>query len=596
MEVGVELLRGSAATAFQEFAELIVEAGERPTAEGDEDKARKILDSLPLLIEPQTRVQFVDRALGGKLRALAEGLREWPESEQLPIIEALIGRWRQMDERGVFDLDLEDVTNWLAAHREAGKRDDRVGAVVDCVKLRPPANVRVRRRLPHAGSQKLVYEAVWQVGERTSAVALKQLRATARDALTRELLAHPLSLSHPNIVQTYSLQNNASPPEEFLVESWLRHPLDDTWRAAGVHEASRLLVEMTRALAFLHDLTLIHGDVKPDNIGIDGDRFVLLDFGIARPRTKFTAEVTPTGSLRTRAPELLTGAGIHAEKTDVWALGATVFNVVTGRFPLFRREGDEVPKAIGSHGEKARARFAAELKRRATKEWAELLAPVLNPEAAELEEARLFREHERFRRLLDKMLARDPEERPTASDVLHEALGTLPAFIGESGGRVFAPGDELRQLDSYLGDHRDLRLLPEHKRREFIDRLNDLEESLKAQRYRQALAAELVEHYENLAAADTLGKVEREEIERLFSDLRNFRGTLADREDDRLLAQVRARLDIKVAGEDEDYRAFLTTLERRVEEVAGRTGPAAYDDGAFVRRLTEFRQALHERP
>ena len=55
----------------------------------------------------------------------------------------------------------------------------------------------------------------------------------------------------------------------------------------------------------MHQLGLVHGDIKPDNIGKKEGRFVLLDFGICRSAEKFTADTTATGSLRTRAPELL---------------------------------------------------------------------------------------------------------------------------------------------------------------------------------------------------------------------------------------------------------------------------------------------------
>src|SRR6266545_5017094 len=210
------------------------------TAERTQEQPLDVgVESLPLFHEPLTRAEFTRRALSGRLRRVAEALRYWPDEEAVPIVEALLKRWRQMDERDIFDLDLDDLVAWLEAHRQAEKVKDRSGAVVNCIELRPPPAVRVLRRLPHAGSQKVVYEATWRIGERTVPVALKQLRAAARDALTRELLAHPLSLSHPNIVRTYSLQNAEVPPEDFLVEAWLKHPRLDQevlWRHLGVLE------------------------------------------------------------------------------------------------------------------------------------------------------------------------------------------------------------------------------------------------------------------------------------------------------------------------------------------------------------------------
>ena len=44
-----------------------------------------------------------------------------------------------MDDRDLFDLDLDDLVRWLEEHRGAEKADDRSAGVIDCIKLRPPA-------------------------------------------------------------------------------------------------------------------------------------------------------------------------------------------------------------------------------------------------------------------------------------------------------------------------------------------------------------------------------------------------------------------------------------------------------------------------
>jgi serine/threonine protein kinase len=574
MEVGVELLRGKAAIAFQEVAELIYE-----TRKSHSEEVKK----------------YASGALGRELRAIAAALSDWSESEATAVVAALKSRSQEIVRHSRVDLDLAQVPDWLDRHRSAARREDRSGGVIDCIRLHPPEDVRVVRRLAHAGSQKVVYEGTWRIGERDVPIALKQFREAARGAFTRELLTHPLSLSHPNIVRTYALRNRESPAEDFLVESWLRRVLSDNWVAEGLHEAARLLVDLARALTFLHDLGLIHGDVKPDNIGVDSGRYILLDFGIARPRARFTGDVTPTGSLRTRAPELLTGTGLHAEKSDVWAMGATVFMTLVGRYPLFHRTGDDVPKAVGSKGAKAREALAEELRRRVDHDWETLLAPVLDPAAADSIEARFLCEHDRFRRLLASTLAREPRDRPTALEVLHEALGALPSLVGESMGRVFAPDEELRQLDRYLGNDKELALLPDRKREELLDRLGELEESLRAQRHSRALAQELLERYgDELPRSKNLAMAERERISELIVLIRDFKGTNRDIEEERVLDRVRIRLDVSVRTEDERYTTFLTELEDRLRTIVSSEELAGYDRGEFVRRADEFRQSLGE--
>ena len=182
--------------------------------------------------------------------------------------------------------------------------------------------------------------------------------------MARELRSNPLTLKHPNIIETHLLRNAKN--ESFLVEQWIPDVLRDDWLCEGIEEAANLLYNLADAVAFLHNEGLVHGDIKPDNIGKQNDAFILLDFGICRPVEEFTGEATATGSLRTRAPELLTdGSYVDPKKVDVWAIGATVFNFLERRFPLIDR-GEYIPRLTELE---KRAAFQAELVRRVGAEW-----------------------------------------------------------------------------------------------------------------------------------------------------------------------------------------------------------------------------------
>ena len=152
------------------------------------------------------------------------------------------------------------------------------------------------RRLPQQGSQKIVFEASWGLYQKT--VILKKL-LNPEILLHREMQSFPLSTNeHPNIIKTYTLSNRS---ETFLVEDKIR-TLDDTWTSHGTEETALLIHDIAAALCYLDDKGLVHGDIKPDNIGLDQRRFVLLDFGICRPASEFVGAYAATGSLRTRAP------------------------------------------------------------------------------------------------------------------------------------------------------------------------------------------------------------------------------------------------------------------------------------------------------
>lgn len=220
----------------------------------------------------------------------------WSDEESATLINA----YAKERERGR-QVDLSALTRWVLAHH------NDADAVIECLMLEPPEEVELLRRLSRQGSQKRVFLATWRL--RQQEVVLKQVIGPAESAariVARELQAYPLNLSHPNIIETYALHNAKG--EVFLVERLVPEVLNDTSPYKGVHETANLLYDVAKALKFLHDNGLVHGDVKPDNIGHRGDDYVLLDFGICRPKHLFTPTVTPTGSIRTRAPEFADSA------------------------------------------------------------------------------------------------------------------------------------------------------------------------------------------------------------------------------------------------------------------------------------------------
>jgi serine/threonine protein kinase len=318
--------------------------------------------------------------------------------------------------------------------------------VLDCLALKPPNGISILRRLSLAGSQKKVFLATWTLTQRE--VVVKQLIATdeVRDRIVaREAQAHPLSLRHPNIIETNVLHHEGEP---FLVEEYLQSVLADDRYAHGVEDASSLLFDIASALSYLHDtLGWVHGDIKPDNIGIRNGRYTLLDFGICRPIAQFTADATATGSLRTRAPELLT-AGTYsgdARAVDMWALAATVFNFWLHRYPLF--DASEAPPRI-SHPEQ-RSAFEHLLMDRALNEWDRRVVQPLSGMPVEL------------RDIVRSILDFDPSHRASAKALLDAAKTRLAPFLahGREGERL-SPRDEADQILQHFPSDEVLRVLP----------------------------------------------------------------------------------------------------------------------------------------
>ena len=185
-------------------------------------------------------------------------------------------------------------------------------------------------RLSHNGKQKLVFRAKWKPIQRVVIVKYHRDEKRRAELTEMEMVAHPLSLSHPNVVETHVV---GSTPELFLVENEVTALKNDR-HLQGMDEAVTLLCHIARALSFLQRKDYIHADIKPENLGLDRDRFILMDFGVCKKLDKFDRATDEAGTVRTRAPEVLAKSSPRSFKSDLWSLAASLFRILTKRFPL----------------------------------------------------------------------------------------------------------------------------------------------------------------------------------------------------------------------------------------------------------------------
>ena len=150
-------------------------------------------------------------------------------------------------------------------------------------------------------------------------------------------------LSHPHIVPVYAFGEQDG--LLYLVMPIMRESLRDRMTREGVlpiNESARLVVQIAAALDAAHAQGIVHRDVKPENILLDTDgKAHLTDFGIARDMdflrqtgTNRTLAATglPVGTPEYMAPEQLRATPVD-QRADIYALGAVLYELLTGRAP-----------------------------------------------------------------------------------------------------------------------------------------------------------------------------------------------------------------------------------------------------------------------
>ncbi|MGW0825118.1 protein kinase domain-containing protein [Streptomyces sp. NPDC002845] len=244
---------------------------------------------------------------------------------------------------------------------------------------------------------------VWQAEDEVldRQVALKRLHARPhladdeRDTLyerTRREARSAARITHPNVVVVHDVVEDEGTPC-IVMEYVPSTTLDDLLKGGGTlppEEAARIGIGMIAALRAAHAAGVLHRDVKPGNVLLGaGGRVVLTDFGIATATGTSTLTRTGeiVGSIDYIAPERIRGL-TPGPASDLWALGATLYQAVEGRAPFRRDTAVETAYAIA----------------------VDPLEPMKQAGALEP--------------LIETLLSKDPDERPSAEGV-ERALRTV---------------------------------------------------------------------------------------------------------------------------------------------------------------------------
>jgi eukaryotic-like serine/threonine-protein kinase len=285
-----------------------------------------------------------DEPLGRLEELLAEALGRRPENRSVYLDEACAGDEalrRELDELLALNDDAAEFFDQLSGEIAGAAPLELESATHSGIRIGPYRTLAAIGQ----GGMGAVYRAERIDGAFDQEVALKLLH---RDMDTPELRARFLAerqllagLSHPNIAHLLDGGVTDEGRPYFVMELVEGKPITRycAENELSTHDVLHLFHGIIAAVSYLHRNLVVHRDLKPSNIFVDTKGQVkLLDFGIAKllADTTASAPLTRTGQqLMTpeyAAPEQVLGDSVTTA-TDVYALGAVLYELLTGQRP-----------------------------------------------------------------------------------------------------------------------------------------------------------------------------------------------------------------------------------------------------------------------
>lgn len=225
----------------------------------------------------------------------------------------------------------------------------------------PPADPLIGRVVDHRylierrvarGGMATVYQAMDQRLERPVAIKVMHPHLAEDEEFTRRFIQEARSaarLAHPNIVNVFDQGQEGALTfivMEYLPGITLRELLQD-FGALTPAQTLDIVTAVLQGLDAAHSAGIVHRDLKPENVLLaDDGRIKIADFGLARASTHNTATSQALlGTIAYLSPELIS-RGIADVRSDMYALGIMMFEMLTGQQPY---QGDQAVTIAYQH-------------------------------------------------------------------------------------------------------------------------------------------------------------------------------------------------------------------------------------------------------
>ena len=293
---------------------------------------------------------------------------------------------------------------------------------------------QVKKLLGEGGKKRvyLVHDSVLDRDVAFAQIKTEKLDEDERTRVKREAQAMGRLGDHPNIVAVYDFGDDEGKPYivlpllpggdvEDLIEQAPDHrlPLD---KAIGIAKA------ISSGLVFAHSKGIIHRDLKPGNVWLSDDGTAKIgDFGlaVAVDLSRLTQSGMIVGTVAYMPPEQAMGGAV-TPKTDLYSLGAMLYEMVAGRRPFI---GEDAMVVIGQH----------------------INTPPVSPtwHRADLPPA--------FEALILQLLEKDPNKRPDSASAVVQVIESIEAGKIKEGTRTPAENPLYRRV--FVGREAELRQL-----------------------------------------------------------------------------------------------------------------------------------------